>query len=97
MDPILKSTLTSVLMTGAGSLATVAVTNGVIPGSEHDSAANIIVSLMLWAITAGIGWYKRQQHTPQANLDAINVPKNGLKVVPDMSPTPAVLVAPKSN
>ena len=90
MDPISKSTITSILMVLAGNLATLGVTNGVIPGADKDSAANVMVDLVLWIITVAIGWYKKQQHTPQAQIDAINLPNNGLKVVKENEAVPAV-------
>ena len=81
MDPQLKSILSSIFMSTATLIATVGVTDGIIPGSQRDSAANIIVSLMLYGVSAGLALYKKAQHSPQALIDAINEPPNGLKVV----------------
>jgi hypothetical protein len=86
MDPQLKSVLTSILMTGAGALGTFAVSHGVIPSEDATSFANIVVSILLWLITAALGWYKTRQVTPAAAIQQVNAQDNGVKVVPATSP-----------
>ena len=99
MDPQIQSVLTSVALSLATAVATWASTLGIVPSADKDSFANILVSVFLWLVTAAIGWYKTRalsqkamiQALPQtAMIQAINAADNGVKVVLQSAPAPAV-------
>lgn len=102
MNPRLKSVLTSILMTLMSVAATWAVSHGIIPAQDQASAENIGVSILLAAATGLTWWYKQRQFAPgvmvqtinKADLaqviQAINRADNGVKVVPEGSPTAEV-------
>jgi len=71
MDPQLKSVITSLLMTLAGSAATWGVAHGLVPAEDQTAAANILVTTVLVAVTAGIGWYKTRQASPAGLVQSI--------------------------
>lgn len=97
MDPQLKSILTTFIATAAGSIATYAVSKGIIPGEDQAGVADAIVSGVLYLITAGIVWWKARQHTPTAQIAAVNNADNGCKVVAATAPAPAVTAPQKGN
>lgn len=86
MDPQLKSILTSVGMTLSTSIAAWAATHGIIHSADQSAFADIIVSASGAAVTAALGWYKTHQHTPTAQIEAVNDADNGVKVVPATAP-----------
>lgn len=94
MDPILKSVITTIATGAAGSLATWAVTVGVIPSSDQATIINAIVALALYAITfIVLPWFKSLSHTASAQIAAVNNAENGRKVVDNSSPSPMVTTA----
>ena len=87
MNPQAKSILTSILMTAAGGLGSVAVAYGIIPSQDAGSFANILVSVLLAAVTGLLAWYKARQLTPTAAIQQVNSQDNGVKVVAASSPS----------
>jgi len=81
MDPQVKSFLTSIVLAGATALAGQAATAGLIPGADQATFANDLVAIFFGAIAAGAAWYKARQHTPTAQIAAVNNADNGVKVV----------------
>lgn len=94
MDPQLKSILTSIGMTLSTSIAALAAAHGWINSAEQAPLADIIVSVAMAAITAGIGRYKAQMVSPTAAIVQVNSQQNGVKVVPATVPE---AVAPTVN
>lgn len=93
MDPQLKSILTSVGMTLSTSVAAWAVTHGIIHAADQAPVADAIVTAVSAGVTALLGWYKTRQHTPTAQIAAVNDdPTNGVKVVAEAVPAPKVTV-----
>jgi len=90
MDPQIKSILTSIVLAGATALAGQAATAGLIPGSDQASFANDLVTIFFGAIATALAWYKARQHTPSAQIAAVNKANNGVKVVADTSASSAV-------
>ncbi len=90
MNPQIKSILTSVLLAGATAATTWGAAHGIIPNEDQTGAANLIVTIALGVISAGIGYYKQRQVTPTNLIKSVNAADNGVKVVPTTSPTPPV-------
>lgn len=90
MDPQLKSILTSILLAIATSATTWGVAHGLVPAADQNVIANDIVTFIFGAVSALLAWYKTRQHTPTAQIAAVNDADNGVKVVPATSPAPTV-------
>lgn len=83
MDPVLKSWLTSTLLGGAMALAGIGVSHGLIPATDQASVANWLVTGALGAVSIVLAYLKGHQHTPTAQIQAVNKANNGVKVVAD--------------
>lgn len=81
MDAQLKSILTSIALAGATALTTWLVSHGYIPGSDQSTFTADIMTAGAALATAALGWYKERQHTPAAQIQAVNAADNGVKVV----------------
>jgi hypothetical protein len=81
LDPQAKSLLSTILGYAAASVGTFAVTHGIIPGADQSTFDNDLVGAALWGVAALIGWWKKRQHTPRAQIAAVNQADNGVKVV----------------
>ena len=90
MDPQTKSILTSIALAGATSIAGYAASKGLIPSGDQSVLANDLVTLVSGLVAAGLAWYKSRQHTQTALIAAVNNADNGVKVVSNASPGPAV-------
>jgi hypothetical protein len=90
MDPQLKSILTTILAGAFASVGTYAVSKGIIPAGDQATLVNDLVGAVLYGITAFIGWIKMRQHTPAAQIAAVNNAPNGVKVVDERAPEPKV-------
>ena len=99
MNPQIQSMLTSLGMLAATSIATMAVTKGIIPGSDQASFANDLVSVAGYGLTALLAWWKTRQVTPaamvkalpqEAMIKSINETNNGVKVVASTEPAMTV-------
>jgi hypothetical protein len=89
MDPVLKSTLTSIATFGLGAAGSWAVAQGYI---TKDQAAELTADI-IGGGTVLIGGvliaYKARQHTQTAQIAAVNDDKsNGVKVVSDKVEAP---------
>lgn len=90
MDPQTKSTLTSILLALTTSAATAAAGVGIITKDQESQFASIGVSAIMWLIAWLIGLYKNRQHTPAAQIAAVNDAANGVKVVADTTIAPTI-------
>jgi len=90
MDPKTLSLLTTIVGYAATAVATYAANKGVIPGGDQTALANQITLLVSGGVAAAIGFYKLQQHTPTAQIAAVNAADNGVKVVAESAPAPQV-------
>ena len=90
MNPILRSALTSALMSLCVGVATWAVTIGIIPGAEKDSFANILVQILLWLGAIALGALKANMQTKASMIVSLgqkvmianlNARDNGVSVV----------------
>ena len=81
MDPQVKSLLTTIAGYFATGLATWATGVGVIPAEDKTSFANIVVSIALWTVAAGIAEYKRRSQSKDAMIKAVSAADNGVNVV----------------
>ena len=81
MNPQIQSMLTSFGMLAATSIATMAVTKGIIPGSDQASFANDLVSVAGYALTAFLAWWKTRQVSQKSMIKAVNAADNGVSVV----------------
>jgi hypothetical protein len=94
MDPALKSILTSLIVAVCGGgLAAIGITTT----QGQTTVAQAIVGVAALIVGAVVTWWKSRQHTPQAAIDAINKPNNGLKVVTADVPAPTVTVPLKGD
>lgn len=85
MDPELKSTLTTIFVAiCGGGLTAIGIT------SAHDqmTVANAIIGVVVLGAGAAVTWWKKKQHTPQAQIAAVNDAPNGLKVVKETVTAP---------
>jgi hypothetical protein len=97
MDPVLKSTLTSIATFALGAAGSWAVANNYITQDQAASLTADIVGAGSVLIGGGLVWYKAKQHTQTAQIAAVNDDKtNGVKVVPITAPSPAVTEPVKS-
>lgn len=83
MDPVLKSTLTSIGLAGAAALSATAASHGIIPndaGSEA-SLSNAILVVGGAIVAAVLAWYKTRQVTQPAMIVAVNKANNGVTAV----------------
>lgn len=83
MDPILKSTITSVLTYGLGAAGAWAVAQGYITKDQAASLTTDIIGGGSVLIGGLLVWYKARQHTQAAQIQAVNAADNGVKVVAD--------------
>lgn len=90
MNPVLKSWLTSVLLSSATALATWGVAHGLVPAADQTSVANAIATAVPTLLIGVFTWWKGRQVTPTAVITQVNKQKNGVKVVPDDAPVDAV-------
>lgn len=90
MDPVLKSTLTSLASVGVGSALGWAVTQGYLTKDQAATLTTEIVGGGSIAIGGLLIWYKARQHTKVAQIQAVNAADNGVKVVASASPSPKV-------
>ena len=90
MDPQLKSLVTSVGMVLATSVASWAVSKGIIPSGDQSTLTNDIVLVVSTIITALLAWWKTHAVSPKAMINAINTADNGVKVVSESVPGPKV-------
>jgi hypothetical protein len=94
MDPQIKSTLTTLAAVVAPVIATWLISAGIVPASGADALTttlvNVIVGVAGAAISLFLVWYKQRQHTPTAQIAAVNNAPNGVKVVDQSSPSPVV-------
>lgn len=90
MNPILRSALTSALMSLCAGIATRAATIGVIPGAEKDSFANILAQIVLWLGAVALGALKAKMQTKASMIASLgqktmianlNARDNGVSVV----------------
>lgn len=78
MDPVLRSTLTSLFVAVCGGGLTAI---GVHAGADQMTVANAVIGALILGAGALTTWWKATQHTAQAQIDVINKTPNGLKVV----------------
>ena len=93
MDPQLKSALTSLGAIATGAVATWAVSKGLITRptpTTADPVAGALLAIGSAVVGVGLVWFKSRQLSQTAMIQAINAAPNGVKVVPNDSPTPAV-------
>lgn len=87
MDPVVKSVLTSIALSAAGSIVTWAVQGGFVAQDQAASLTTNLGAMIVGGVTAAIGaalvWYKARQHTQAAMIQAVNAAPNGVKVVAD--------------
>lgn len=83
MDPVLKSTLTSIGLAGATALSATAASHGVIPNDAGSQAslANALLVVGGAAVAAVLAWYKTRDHTPTAQIEAVKKADNGVTPV----------------
>ena len=72
MDPQLKSILTSVLVAVCGGGVTWAVKVGIVQQADESTITNTVVAGVIFAVGAAIAWWKSRQHTPEAQIAAVN-------------------------
>jgi hypothetical protein len=77
MNPQIQSMLTSLGMLAATSIATMAVTKGIIPGSDQASFANDLVSLVGYGLTALLAWWKTRQVSQPAMVKSLSQTGDG--------------------
>ena len=90
MNAQFKSIITSVLLAAVTAGATWAVNKGFLPAADATTIENDAVGAILAAGAAALAWYKSQQHTPTAQIAAVNDAPNGVKVVAETAPEPKV-------
>jgi hypothetical protein len=91
MNPALLSLLTTLLTSGATSIATWLVTKGFLQASDESTFVTSLVSLgVTLAGFAAVAIWKMLQHTKVAQIAAVNDAKNGVKVVDENDPAPKV-------
>ena len=90
MDPQLKSALTSLGAIATGAVATWAVSKGLITSADQATVAGALLAIGSAVVGVGLVWFKSRQLSQTAMIQAINAAPNGVKVVPNDSPTPAV-------
>jgi hypothetical protein len=72
MDPQLKSILTSVALAIATAIASWAASHGLVPDQDQGTVANDLVTALFGAAAMGLAWYKSREHTPTAQIAAVN-------------------------
>lgn len=98
MNPQVQSFLSSAGLAAATSVASWAVSKGIIPGQDQATFANDLVAVAGAGAVGVIAWWKSRSHTPSALAAAVNsdsVP--GVKAVASSSPSPAVSIDPKTG
>lgn len=90
MDPQVNSAITSVLLVIAGSATAILVKDGIISAGDQGSFTSDIAAIIMAIITAAIGWYKANTLSQNSMIKSVNAADNGVKVVPDSSPTSPV-------
>jgi len=93
MDAQTKSIVSSIVLMLATSAATWLASHGLIPSGDVASIANDIVFCVFALGSLALLWYKKQQHTPAAQIAAVNAADNGVKVVAASVPA-AIVNAP---
>ena len=91
----LGSIIGSVALWVAGALVMWLSQHGVVSPDQAAQDTTVISGLLVSGVTvaasAALVWWKSQQNTQTAVITAVNNDKtNGVKVVPETSPTPAV-------
>jgi len=91
LDPMTKSAITSVLLVGASWVTAWGAAHGLIPAADVSAITNDIVAAVGVALMALFAIVKMRAQSQSAMIQAINSDKtNGVKVVPETSPTPPV-------
>ena len=90
MNPQLQSFLTSFGIFVATSLASWAVSVGIVPASDQSNFVNELVAGGGYVAAAALTWYKTRSHTPTAQIVAVNAANNGVKVVAAAASAPQV-------
>ena len=91
MNPQVTSALTTLVVAALSSAGTWLVVKGVLTPDQANALAPELTAIVPVLGAIALGWWKSQQHTPTALVDAVNsaaVP--GVKVVAQSSPSPAV-------
>lgn len=71
MNPVLKSTLTTILTVALGSSATWLVNKGIITADQTNSVVELGSGIVVGFGAVAVGWWKSRQHTPTAQVAAI--------------------------
>jgi len=83
LDPQLKSVITSVLMLGAGAIATWFAKSGIISANDIPAFTAWLVAAMGTFGAFVILWWKARANSQAAMMKAINAAPNGASVVPE--------------
>jgi len=81
MDPQLKSALTTIAMVLSSSIATWAVSQGIISANDQANVANAMTAAAGAIVTIGLAYWKTRDHSQEAIIKQINAADNGVKVV----------------
>ena len=81
MDPQLKSALTTIAAIFSGSIATWAVSKGLISANDQANVANAITAVVGALLAIGLAVWKTLDHSQEAIIKQINAADNGVKVV----------------
>jgi hypothetical protein len=87
LDPQILSVATTIFVAVCGGGLTAV---GITSATDQATVAHAVIGAVLLAIGAAATWWKARQHSPQAAIDAINKPANGLKVVREDVAAPPV-------
>lgn len=90
MDPVLKSTITTVATYLVGAVGAWAVAHNYLTPDQASSLGPDVIGAGSIIIGGALVWWKARQHTPAAQIAAVNNANNGVKVVPATAPAPAV-------
>lgn len=81
MDPVLRSTITTVMTYALGAAGAWAVAKGYLTKDEASSLTPDLIGAGTILIGGLLAWYKASQHTQKALIAAVNGADNGVKVV----------------
>ena len=108
MDPVIKSSITSMMLAAAAYGLGWASTHGLISAADINTDASAIVSVIFIIAGIAVAWFKTRQATPtalvqslnktddgpKAMIKSINETNNGLKVVEASSTDAPAVSAP---
>ena len=90
MDTQTKSLIGSLLLGVAGMATGWLASHNIIPAADVSADTATIAAFVTFAAGAAVAWYKHQQASQTSMIQAVNAAPNGVKVVPESSPTPSV-------